>query len=316
MTSFWLPKKEKISIVVPVYDCASCLEELFSSLKKVYESLDLDFEVIFVNDASPDNSWSTINYLSRTHQEIKGLNLSRNFGQHNAITAGLDHATGDWVIVMDGDLQDQPEEIKKLHTIAKEGYDIVVGRRLIRYDSLYRKIFSAFFYRVFDYLAGTKNDAAVANFGIYSKKVIQAIKQLSEQNRFFPYLINWAGFKKTSIEVNHGRREKGKSSYNFKKLFNLAFNNIVAHSNKPLKMSMTFGFFISFVSLIYAVYLIIQFLYANVPVPGWTSVMVSIWFVAGLIFADLGILGLYLGRVFDEVKKRPHYLIKEKINFD
>lgn len=308
--------KETIFIIIPVYGCASNLNELYLRIKKVCAEMNVDYAIIFINDASPDNSWEIVTKLAWEDKKIKGLNLSRNFGQHNAITAGLDHNEGDWVVVMDGDLQDQPEEIRNFYLKAKEGFDIVVGQRTLRNDPFIRKICSKFFYQVFDYLAGTKNDATVANFGIYSKKVIEAAKQLREQNRFFPYLINWAGFKKTAIEINHGERKSGKSSYSFKKLFKLALNNIIAHSNKPLKISMFFGFLISLISFVYALYLVIEFLHTKVPVPGWTSVMVSIWFIGGLIFANLGILGLYLGRVFDETKNRPHYLIKDKINFE
>lgn len=300
-----------ISVVTPVYGCGSNLEKLYERLLKTLSTITKEFEIIMVNDASPDDAWDTIKLLSKKEKRVKGINFSRNFGQHRAITAGLDYAKGDWVVVMDCDLQDQPEEILKLYTKAQEGYDIVFGKRHQRKDSFFKKMSSKLFYKVYDYFTESKIDNSVANFSIVSSNVVEKLCMLREQNRTYPLFVNWIGFKRTNISVEHAQRENGKSSYTFQKLINLAIDSIVAQSNKPLKMSIKFGFLLSLLSLFYAAWLIIRYFIFSIPVEGWTSVMVSIYFIGGLLFANMGILGLYIGKTFDEAKNRPLYLIEE-----
>ena len=300
-----------ISIVTPVYGCAANLEKLYSRLTNTLQRITENYEIIMVNDASPDDAWETIKLLAEQDSRVKGINLSRNFGQHRAITAGLDFACGEWIVVMDCDLQDQPEEIVKLYTKAQEGYDIVWGRRTIRQDSLIKKASSKLFHIVYNYFTEQNKDQTVANFSIVSHKVIVEWRKLKEQNRNYPLFINWLGYKEAYVDIEHAMRDNGKSSYTFNKLINMAIDNIVSQSNKPLRLSIKFGFTISFFSFIYALYLIMRYFIYNTPVAGWTSVMVSIYFVGGLLFANLGILGLYIGKIFDETKKRPLYIIKE-----
>ncbi|MBU5468638.1 glycosyltransferase family 2 protein [Virgibacillus sp. MSJ-26] len=301
-----------ISIVVPVYGCEACLAELCSRLKTTLTSITTEFEIILVNDASPDSAWRTIVQLSANNEHIKGINLSRNFGQHNAITAGLDFAYGDWVVVMDCDLQDRPEEIPKLYEKAIEGYDVVFGNRVLRQDKWLKRKSSQFFYKVYDYLAERSADYTVANFSISSQKVVTGFRQMREQNRLFPLFIQWMGFKTAYVPIQHDERTVGKSSYNIKKLISLGTDVLISQSNKPLRFSIQFGFLISFVSLVYGIYLFVRYFFLDVPVQGWTSVMVSIYFIAGLIFFNFGIIGLYIGKIFNEVKARPLYLIQEK----
>lgn len=270
-----------------------------------------NYEIIMVNDASPDESWKVIKQLSTNDKRVKGINLSRNFGQHYAITAGLDFANGKWVVVMDCDLQDQPEEIIKLYNKAIEGYDIVFGQRIQRKDSYFKRLCSKLFYKVYDYFTESKVDNSVANFSIISCKVVEKLRTLREQNRSYPLFINWVGFKRTNINIEHASREEGKSSYTFKKLVNFAIDSIVSQSNKPLRLSIKFGFIVSFISIIYALWLVMGYFIYGTPVEGWTSVMVSIYFIGGLLFANMGILGLYIGKTFDESKNRPLYIVKE-----
>lgn len=300
-----------ISVVIPVYGCSKSLYSLYKRLYTTITQITNNFEIIMVNDDSPDNAWRTIKELSKNNSHLKGIKLSRNFGQHKAITAGLDHAQGEWTVVMDCDLQDQPEEIIKLYTKAQEGYDIVFGRRIDRKDSFFKKLSSKIFYKVFDYFTESKVDNTIANFSIISKKVLESLKSLREQNRAYPIFVNWVGFKRAEVNIEHFRREEGKSSYTFSKLMELAIDTIVSQSNKPLKLSIKFGFTISFLTIVYAIWLIIRYFVFDVPVEGWTSVMVSIYFIGGLLFANLGILGLYIGKVFDESKSRPIYIIEE-----
>ena len=303
--------KVHISIVTPIYKCSGCLNELYERLKKSLSTITESFEIIMINDASPDNSWDNIVSLSKTDSRVRGVNLSRNFGQHKAITAGLDFANGDWIVVMDCDLQDQPEEIIKLYNKAQEGYDIVFGRRAQRKDSFIKKLGSKLFYKVFDYFTNSKVDSSIANFSIISNKVLQSLNKLREQNRMYPLFINWVGFKRVNINIEHAKREEGKSSYTLSKLINLAIDSIVSQSNVPLKISIKFGFTISLLSLMYAVLLIIKYFMFSIPVEGWTSVMVSIYFIGGLLFANMGMIGLYIGKVFDETKARPIYIVQE-----
>lgn len=312
-----IQKAKKISVVSPAYKCAGCIEPLCDRLIKTLKKIAEDFEIILVNDASPDNSWAIIKKVAKQDNRIKGINLSRNFGQHYAITAGIDYSSGDWVVVMDCDLQDAPEEIKKLYSKAINGhYDIVFGRRAKRRDGLIKMLSSKYFYKVFNYLSGIKFDHRVANFSISKRSVINSFKELREQNRSFPYFINWLGYNKGYIDVNHGKRDKGKSSYSYKKLLKFAFDNIVAYSNMPLVISILVGLLISIAAIIYALFLIIRYIGHGITVEGWTSVMVSVWFLGGLILANLGVVGLYVGKIFNEAKKRPLYVVKERVGFN
>jgi dolichol-phosphate mannosyltransferase len=288
------------------------LPELCRQLDVHLSKITNNYEIILVNDASPDGAWEAIQNLASGDSRIKGLDLSRNFGQHAAITAGLSHATGEWVVVMDCDLQDQPKEIVKLYAKAGEGYEVVYGRRYQRQDNSLKVVFSRLYRRVFDYFTETRSDPAVANFGIYQRKVIDAFLTMRERNRTLQLFIRWLGFRNTSINIEHAARSRGESAYRFGKLFRMALSNIVSQSNKPLKISIAFGLLMALTSLMYAVYLVTRHLVWGVPVPGWTSVMVSIYFIGGLLFANLGILGLYLGKVFDETKGRPLYVIRER----
>ena len=303
-----------ISIVTPVYGCCKSLNNLYNRLNHTLSKITDNFEIIMINDASPDDSWSIIKALAKKDIRVKGINLSRNFGQHYAITAGLNHVKGDWIIVMDCDLQDQPEEILKLYNKAQEGFDIVWGKRVLRQDGYLKRFGSKLFYKTYDYFTEKTTDSSIANFSIISLQVATELKELKEQNRNFPLLIEWLGFKVAQIDINHARREEGTSSYTLKKLINFAIDSIVAQSNKPLRLSIKLGFLISLSSLSYALYLIGRYFMYNIPVEGWTSVMVSIYFIGGLLFANMGILGLYIGKTFDEVKDRPLYIIKEAIN--
>lgn len=199
------------SIVIPVYGCKTSLQELYLRLKKSLEEINPDFEIIMVNDASPDEAWETIMELALKDQRVKGINLSRNFGQHNAITAGLDNCKGEWVVIMDCDLQDQPEEIIKLYNKALEGFNIVLGRRENRKDSYVKKISNKLFYSIFYYLTNTKLDNTVASFRIISKKVVESYKELKEYHRFINLTMAWLGFKVGYVNIEQAKRTIGNS---------------------------------------------------------------------------------------------------------
>lgn len=303
--------KPHISVVTPVYGCVTCLSQLYERLTTTLTTITSDYEIIMVNDGSPDDSWLRIKLLAEKDEKVKGINLSRNYGQHKAIAAGLDYAKGDWVVVMDCDLQDQPEEIVKLYQEAVKGFDIVFGRRAQRKDSFLKRLASKLFYKIYDYFTESKIDNTVANFSIISSKVVEKLCLLKEQNRSYPLFVNWVGFTRTDVDIEHAHRDFGESSYTLRKLINLAVDSIISQSNRPLRMSIKFGFILSFASLVYASWLIARYLVYSVPVAGWTSVMVSIYFIGGLLFANMGVLGLYIGKTFDETKNRPLYVVQE-----
>ncbi|MGW1455547.1 glycosyltransferase family 2 protein [Salegentibacter agarivorans] len=303
-----------ISIVSPVYKAEKILPVLIDRIEKSVLKITDDFEIILVEDSGPDNSWAVIENIAKNDSRVKGLKLSRNFGQHYAITAGLDHAKGNWVVVMDCDLQDQPEEIEKLYHKAQEGYDVVLARRFERKDHFFKRFFSKLFYRTLGYLTGSDHDESVANFGIYSHKVISAVSAMRESIRYFPTMIKWVGFKTTKVNVDHNDRMDGSSSYNFRRLTALALDIILAYSDKPIRILIKFGLFISFGSVVIALIYFLKWLSGDVIVLGYTSLIISLWLLSGIIISTLGIIGLYIGKIFEGVKERPIYIIEKIIN--
>lgn len=299
-----------ISVVIPVYKAEDCIYELYERLQAALESISEDFEIILVEDCGGDRSWNIILELAQRERRIKGIQFSRNFGQHYGITAGLDHCDGDWVIIMDCDLQDRPEEIPRLYAKAQEGYDVVLAKRGRRQDSISKRLTSWIFYKLFSYLADIDYDAEVGNFRIISRKVVESFRMMREQLRFFGGLIDWMGFPTASVEVKHDSRFRGKSTYTFHKLWKLASETIIAYSDKPLKLSISLGFIISFLAFVYGTYILLRALIYGSVVSGWSSLIVSLYFLGGIIISVLGIIGIYLGKTFDEVKKRPLYIVR------
>lgn len=305
-----------ISVVSPVYRGEKMVHELVARIKECISIITEDFDVILVNDASPDDSWAEILKECKTDKRIKGINLSRNFGQHKAITAGLNYAKGDWVVVMDCDLQDRPEEIPKLYAKAKEGFDVVQAERTERQDGFFKRLSSTVFNAIFRYLSGVKKNKRIANFGIYKQDAIAAVCNMPERDRAFSQLIRYVGFKTTSISVEHGSRLEGNSSYTFRKLLKLAFEIIISNSNKPLRMMVELGFMMAFASMIIALYNVIAYFFGIIEVAGFTTTVFSIWFVGGLLMMQIGIVGIYIGKVFDQVKGRPLYVVMDKVNIE
>ncbi len=304
-----------LSVVIPVYKAENCLDELYMRLKAALESISPDFEIVLVEDCGGDNSWQEIERLAAADPRVRGIQFSRNFGQHYGITAGLDFCHGDWVVVMDCDLQDRPEEIPRLYAKAQDGYDIVLARRGSRRDPPLKRITSWLFYKIFSYLADIEYDGDSGNFRIMSRKVVKNFRRMGEQLRFFGGLVQWMGFPTTSIEVEHAERVEGKSTYTFAKLWKLAAETIIAYSDKPLRLAVRVGFAMAFFSFCYGAYILGRALIYGSPIPGWNSLIVSLYFIGGIIIAILGILGIYLGKAFDESKKRPLYIIR-RATFD
>ncbi len=304
-----------ISAVSPVYKGEGTVEELTQRLRESLSKITQRYEILLIDDGSPDNQWSKMVELAREYPEVKVLKLSRNFGQHYAITAGLAQAQGEWVTVLDCDLQDQPEEIPRLLEVAtSQNFDQVLARRAVRKDSLYRRLASKAFYGVFSFLTDTEQDSTVANFGVYNRKVVQAILQLGDSVRYFPTMTQWVGFSRTYVDVEHSARNDGASTYSLGRLLTLAGNNIVAYSNKPLRLTILLGLMISSVAFMVALYYLGLFLQGEIVVLGYTSLILSIWFLGGVNIAVLGIVGVYVGYTFERVKDRPTFIISESVN--
>lgn len=309
-------RSPQISVVIPVYKAENCLDELYLRLKLALESISPDFEILLIEDCGGDNSWAIIERLAAADPRVRGIQFSRNFGQHYGITAGLDYCQGAWVVVMDCDLQDSPEEIPRLYHKAQEGYDIVLARRRARRDPLVKRITSWLFYRIFSYLADVEYDGVSGNFRIMSHKVVANFCRMREQLRFFGGLVLWMGFPTASIEVQHAERFAGKTTYTFAKLWKMASENIIAHSDKPLRLAVRFGFLMALFSFSYGAYILWRGLFYSSPILGWSSLIVSLYFIGGIIIALLGILGIYLGKTFDESKRRPLYIIRKQVGFE
>lgn len=301
-----------ISIVVPVYGSDSILVKLYERVVAAVARIPASFELIFVDDCGPGHPWELINEMAQRDPRVIGLKLSRNFGQHSAIMAGVDLTRGNWLVIMDCDLQDPPEEIPRLWVKAQEGHDAVIGCRVERQDGLLKRLSSRAFHGFFDYMTDQESDAAQANFGIYSRKVVDVVKTLPEQPRVFLLLVRWAGFEVTPIDIAHDKRTEGKSSYNLGRKLSLATNTIVSYSNKPLKMCVQCGFFMAFTAFCYGAWLLIRYFLFDYTPAGWTSVMVSLYFLSGILLFGMGVLGVYIGRIFNQVKQRPLYIVKHQ----
>jgi len=298
-----------LSVVIPVYNESSLIDELVKRVKSNANLITDDYEIIIVDDGSQDNTWNSIENEAKSENRIKGIKFSRNFGHHYAITAGLHSSSGEWVVVMDGDLQDRPEVIPDLYKKAQEGFDVVFVSRQNRPEKLYYRIAQKIFYWILRSLSGLDFDSRQANFSIINKKVVDAFKKFPENARFYGSTIKWLGFNRSFILADHGVRHSGKPSYTIRKRFKLASDIILSFSERPLKVAVTFGLLVTLSSIIMSIWLIIGALNFNFSVMGWPSIMASIFFLGGSILTVLGIIGIYLGRVFNQVKSRPLYII-------
>lgn len=303
-----------ISIVSPVYCCADCLRALCDRIGAAVATTGASYEIVLVDDASPDAAWPVMRELAAADPRIKAVALSRNFGQHCAIAAGLEQTHGRWVIVMDCDLQDRPEEIAALYAKAREGYDVVFAEREVRQDGWFKRTSSRAFIALLNWLSGADYDYRTANFGIYSRAVIDAVRSMGDRARFFPVMVRWTGFKRTSIPVQHEARGNGGSSYTLRKLLKLALDIMLSYSDKPLRLVATTGIVISLIALVMTGFSLYRYLHGDVTVAGYTSLIASMWLLAGVMLFCMGIIGLYVGRVFESVKSRPFFVVRERLN--
>ncbi|NCY22671.1 glycosyltransferase [bacterium] len=303
-----------LSLVSPVYRSEALIFPLVEQIRSVLSGK--DYEIVLVDDGSPDASWERIQEAAARFPEVRGIRLSRNFGQHYAISAGLQESRGKKTVVLDCDLQDRPAEIPRLLAKALEGYDIVLAQRGRRRDGIGKRLGSFLFYRLLSCLTGTPQDPSIANFGVYDRRVVEAINSLSETIRYFPTMVRWVGFRSTTVPVEHQARPHGRSSYRLFQRFQLALDICLAYSDKPLRWVVMAGFAISLLGFIFAVYTLSLAIAGKIQVLGYASLMVSLWFLTGLNILIVGVVGLYVGKSFDGIKRRPPYIIASRVNFD
>lgn len=305
-----------LSIVSPVYRAEKIVDLLVERIVAEVSKITEDFEIVLVEDGSPDNSWQKIEGNCRKDKRVKGIKLSRNFGQHYAITAGLDSAKGEWVVVMDCDLQDDPKYIQDLYNEALRGFDIVYTQKTKRKHSFFKNITAYLFNFVFNWLIDNKQWKSSKNVGSYSllsRKVVNAFLEFKDYRRHYLMVLRWLGFNYTFVEIEHQKRYEGKSSYNFRKLLNHAIDGITSQSDKLLRITILFGLILSSVASLIGIYIIIRS-FINPFQAGWASLVVLILFTSGLIITSIGVSAIYIGKIFEQTKQRPLFLIDKQIN--
>jgi glycosyltransferase involved in cell wall biosynthesis len=300
----------KISIVSPVYQAEGIVPELVKRITEVCRKHNYDFEIILVDDYSRDNSWQTIKSLAIDYPELRGYKLSKNFGQHYAITAGIAQSTGDLIVVMDCDLQDNPEYIPELISKANEGYHVVCTIKKQKRYSLYRRIASDLFFKIINNLSDIKLENGLGTMTLLKRQVADEYLKIQDYHRHSSMIFSWLGFKRGYVEIEHDARYSGKSSYNLKKLIRHAVNGVISQSDKLLRWSITLGLIMFIASLMGVIFIVVKSFFHQFEV-GWPSLVVLILFTTGILLLMLGILGLYIGKIFEQVKQRPLFIIEE-----
>ena len=306
-----------ISVVVPIYFEEENIFPLYERLIGVVsKEMNLDYEIIFVNDGSKDDSVQNIKQLIEQDQNIRLLNFSRNFGHQVAVTAGLEHTEGEVVVIIDADLQDPPELIRDMYEKYKQGYDVVYAKRKSRAgESFFKKKTAKLFYRVLDFMSDVDIPLDTGDYRLMSRRVVEQLNNMPEKNRFIRGLVTWVGYQQTYVEYNRDERHAGETGYSLSKMIKFSLDGITSFSTFPLKIATIFGVGISGISFIYILRIIYLKLFTEKTIQGWSSIMVSNLFLGGIILLTLGILGEYIGRIYTELKSRPQYIIKDKYGF-
>lgn len=307
----------ELSVVSPCYGAPTLLRQLVKEITEAVSPLTESYEIVLVEDYSPDNSRDIIREICAEDPHVKGIFLSRNFGQQSALNAGYDQAQGNYVVTLDCDLQNPPAQIRDLYLKAKEGYDIVYATRRNRPDSFFMTQGSHVFNKLMGFLTDTRQDESVAEFAIFSHKVVEAMAKLGDYHRYYPLMTQWVGFKTAKVDVEHAVRSDGKrSSYSMRKRIELAVTTAVSFSTKSLRLIVYFGTIITLLAILAAIALVIKTLVMDTQVSGWVTLFVSMWFISGIMISVMGIIAVYIGSIFEEVKHRPSYLISETLNIE
>lgn len=306
----------KYSIVIPVFNEELVVEESYKRLKTVMDTTKESYELIFVNDGSRDKTAELVEDICGRDKNVRLINFSRNFGHQTAITAGMDNSSGQAVVVIDADLQDPPEVILDMIAKWKEGYDVVYGKRLKRKgETAFKKFTAKMFYRLLRSMTSVEIPVDTGDFRLIDRKVCDVMSSLTEKNRYVRGLVSWVGFRQTAVEYVREERFAGETKYPLKKMLKFAMDGITTFSYKPLKISTYLGFLTAFLSFVYLIVVIALKLFTDLTVPGWTSMLSVTLIFNGITLMMLGIIGEYIGRIYDESKNRPLYVIREKIGF-
>lgn len=303
------------SIIIPVYNEELVVKESHRRLKAVMDSTGEDYELLFVNDGSRDKTVEILRGIIQSDPHTRLLDFSRNFGHQTAISAGMDHASGDAVIVIDADLQDPPEVMLDMIAKWKEGYQVVYGKRLQRKgETLFKKLTAKLFYRLLHSMTDVDIPVDTGDFRLLDRSVCDVMRNLTEKNRYVRGLVSWVGFNQTAVEYVRDERFAGETKYPLKKMLKFATDGIISFSFKPLKFAEYLGVGISLLSFLYLIVVIVQKIIGH-TVEGWASILAVSLFFNGVILFMLGIIGEYIGRIYDEAKNRPLYILKEKVGF-
>lgn len=307
----------RYSVVVPVYNEELVVKESYRRLKEVMDKAGDTYEIIFVNDGSRDDTKKLVSEICENDKNIRLIDFSRNFGHQTAITAGMDNSSGQAVVVIDADLQDPPEVILEMIAKWKEGYDVVYGKRLKRKGETFFKLITAkVFYRTLKSLTNVDIPVDTGDFRLIDRKVCDVMSSLTEKNRYVRGLVSWVGFRQTAVSYVRDERFAGETKYPLKKMLKFAMDGITTFSDKPLKLATLLGFLLSGFSFLYLIVVMCLKLFTSATVTGWASAISVSLFFNGIILIMLGIIGEYIGRIYEEVKNRPLYVIKEKKGFE
>lgn len=312
-----MAKNIEMSLIIPMYNESQNIEHLYKRVVSVLQKMKISFEIICINDGSSDDTLQKLLALSKKDRRIKVLDLSRNFGKEIAMTAGIDYASGNTVIPIDADLQDPPELIPALYKKWKQGYEVVYAKRSVRRgETFFKKATARLFYMLIKKLTQFDIPENTGDFRLMDRKVVTALNELRETHRFMKGLFSWVGFRQTEIVYDRDPRFAGVTKWNYFKLINLAIEGVTSFSHIPLRIAMYLGFVISFSSFAYAILVIIKRILYGDPVQGYASMMVVILFLGGIQLVAIGIIGEYVGRTYNESKRRPLYFIREQSGFD
>ncbi len=302
----------ELSVVIPVYGCAGCLEELIDRVGRASAEVTSAYEIVLVDDGSPDGAWERICELVPSEPRLRALRLSRNFGQHAAITAGIAESRGQRIVVMDCDLEDAPENIPRLWAKADEGHEIVFARRLLRQHSRFRRLAARMYFRLLNVFTRAALDGTYGTFSLIDRRVADGYLQVGDRSRHYLFILYWLGYRHASIEVEQGVRRTGRSSYTFGSLIRHAVDGLFFQTTVLLRWIVYFGFAVAFTGVILAGFFVYSYLNAS-AFPGWTSIAVLLLLLGGFIIISLGVTGLYIGQIFDQVKDRPLYVVDRRV---
>ena len=300
-----------LSIIVPCYNEGESIKYTYQEIKKVVNNISIQHEIVFINDGSKDNTLQILKNIGQNDKSVKYISFSRNFGKEAGMLAGLEYITGDCVVIMDADLQHPPELIPEMIKYYEEGYDQVIAKRNRKGDNKYRTWATRLYYKLVNKLIDVELVDGVGDFRLLSRKAVDSILAMKEYNRFSKGIFSWIGFKQKTIQYENQSRVAGETKWSFKSLLSYGIDGIISFNDKPLRLCFVIGCSLIMMSLIYIVFLLVQILVSGIDVPGYFTTIASIMIIGGVQLVFIGVLGEYIGKIYYEVKKRPHFIVDE-----